>query len=81
MKFKLSFTHYTYFIRLDDEMRFYEHYAITQNLTVRQLQKVVQNNTILRVGENQKEKLLLKAISNDVKFVQSDKLKNLKEYF
>ena len=55
LKFKLSFTHYTYLIRLDeDEMRFYEQYAIEQNLTVRELQKAVQNNTILRVDENQK---------------------------
>ncbi|MFK5975883.1 MAG: PDDEXK nuclease domain-containing protein [Sulfurovum sp.] len=55
LNFKLSFTHYTYLIRLeDDEMKFYEQYAIEQNLTVRQLQKAVQNNTILRVDENQK---------------------------
>ncbi|MEA2017754.1 MAG: PDDEXK nuclease domain-containing protein [Campylobacterota bacterium] len=53
--FKLSFTHYTYLIRLkDDEMKFYEQYAIEQNLTVRQLQKEVQNNTILRVSQTQK---------------------------
>jgi len=55
LNFKLSFTHYTYLIRLeDDEMRFYEQYAIEQNLTVRELQKAVRNNTILRVGKNQK---------------------------
>lgn len=55
LRFKLSFTHYTYLIRLeDDEMKFYEQYAIEQNLTVRELQKAVQNNTILRVDENQK---------------------------
>jgi len=55
LKFKLSFTHYTYLIRLeDDEMKFYEQYAIEQSLTVRELQKAVQNNTILRVDANQK---------------------------
>ena len=52
-KFKLSFTHYTYLIRLDnEEMRFYEQYAIDQNLSVRGLQKAVQNNTILRIKSN-----------------------------
>ena len=52
-KFKLSFTHYTYLMRLDDEeMSFYEKYAIEQNLTVRQLQKEIQNNTILRINDN-----------------------------
>ncbi len=55
LKFRLTFTHYTYLIRLDDdEMRFYEQYAIDNNLSVRELQKAVQNNTILRVDKNQK---------------------------
>ncbi|MBL0721106.1 MAG: DUF1016 family protein, partial [Sulfurovum sp.] len=55
LNFKLSFTHYTYLIRLEnDEMKFYEQYAIEQNLTVRGLQKAVQNNTMLRVDNNQK---------------------------
>ena len=55
LRFKLSFTHYTYLIRLDDrEFRFYEQYAVEQNLTVRELQKAVQNNTILRVDKHQK---------------------------
>jgi len=55
LKFKLSFTHYTYLIRLeDDEMKFYEQYAIEQHLSVRELQKAVKNNTILRVDVNQK---------------------------
>jgi len=55
LKFKLSFTHYTYLIRLeDDEIKFYEQYAIKQNLSVRELQKAVQNNTILRINSNQK---------------------------
>ncbi len=55
LRFKLSFTHYTYLIRLeDDEMKFYEQYAVEQNLTVKELQKAVQSNTILRVDENQK---------------------------
>jgi len=54
LKFKLTFTHYTYLIRLDDdEMRFYEQYAIKNSLSVRELQKAVQNNTILRVDTNQ----------------------------
>ncbi len=55
LKFKLSFTHYTYLIRLDDdEMKFYEKYAIEQQLSVRELQKTIQNNTILRVDATQK---------------------------
>ena len=54
LKFKLSFTHYTYLIRLEEkEMKFYEQYAIEQNLTVRELQKAVQNNTMLRVDFKQ----------------------------
>ncbi len=53
--FKLSFTHYTYLMRLDNnEMKFYEKYAIEQNLTVRQLQKEIQNNTILRIKEKKR---------------------------
>lgn len=55
LKFKLSFSHYTYLIRLEEkEMKFYEQYAIEQNLTVRELQKAVQNNTILRVDTKKK---------------------------
>jgi len=55
LKFNLSFTHYTYLIRLDDdEMKFYEQYAIEQNLSVRALQKAVQNHTVLRVDEDLK---------------------------
>ena len=43
-------------MRLDDkEMQFYENYAIEQNLTVRELQKAVQNNTILRLLEEKKQ--------------------------
>ncbi len=57
LKFKLSFTHYAYLIRLDDkEFKFYEQYAIEQRLSVRELQKAVQNNTMLRV-ENKPKKL------------------------
>jgi predicted nuclease of restriction endonuclease-like (RecB) superfamily len=53
--FRLSFTHYTYLIRLDDEeFKFYEKYAIEQNLSVRELQKAVQDNTMYRVGNTQK---------------------------
>src|SRR5690606_17655458 len=53
-KFKLSFTHYTYLMRLEDnEMKFYEQYAIKQNLSVRQLQQAVQSNTILRIKSEQ----------------------------
>ena len=55
LKFKLSFSHYTYLIRLEEkEMKFYEQYAIEQNLTVRELQKAVQNNTILRMDAKKK---------------------------
>jgi len=54
-KFRLSFTHYTYLMRLDeDEMKFYEQYAIEQNLSVRELQKAVKNNTILRLKSDTK---------------------------
>jgi len=50
LKFKLSFTHYTYLIRLEHkEMKFYEKYAIEQNLSVRELEKAVQSNVILRL--------------------------------
>ncbi len=57
LNFKLSFTHYTYLIRLDDkEFKFYERYAIEQHLSVRELQKAVQNNTMIRV-ENEPKKL------------------------
>jgi len=70
LNFKLSFTHYTYLIRLeDDEMRFYEQYAIEQNLTVRELQKAVRNNTILRVGKNQK---VLSSSSSKLKDIIKD---------
>ena len=55
LNFQLSFTHYTYLIRLDDkEMQFYEKYAIEQRLSVRGLQKAVQSNTILRANQEQK---------------------------
>ena len=55
LNFQLSFTHYTYLIRLDDrEMQFYERYAIEQRLSVRGLQKAVQSNTILRANQEQK---------------------------
>ena len=55
LNFQLSFTHYTYLIRLDnEEMKFYERYAIEQNLSVRGLQKVVQDNTILRINREPK---------------------------
>ncbi len=51
LNFKLSFTHYTYLIRLDeDEMKFYEQYAVDHKLSVRELQKAVQSNVILRVS-------------------------------
>ena len=46
-------TYWGSIIRLDDEeFKFYEQYAISQNLSVRQLQKAVQNNTILRISDN-----------------------------
>jgi len=55
LNFQLSFTHYTYLIRLNnDEMQFYEKYAIEQKLSVRELQKAVQSNTILRTNQEQK---------------------------
>lgn len=58
LKFKLSFTHYTYLLRLDDEeMRFYEQLAIEQNLSVRDLQKAVQSNTMIRLKYEQKKEL------------------------
>jgi len=55
LNFQLSFTHYTYLIRLDDdEMRFYEKYAIEQKLSVRGLQRAVKSNVILRANYEQK---------------------------
>lgn len=54
--FRLSFTHYAYLMRLEDEeMMFYESYAIEQNLSVRELQKAVQNNTILRIDKKEEK--------------------------
>lgn len=56
LNFKLSFTHYTYLIRLDEkQMKFYEEYAIENKLSVRELQKAVQSNVILRAVNNQKK--------------------------
>jgi len=59
-KFKLSFTHYAYLIRLnEEEMKFYEQYAIQENLSVRGLEKAVKTNTMLRLlkgGKDQKTK-------------------------
>ena len=56
LNFKLSFTHYTYLIRLDEkQMKFYEEYAIENKLSVRELQKAVQSNVILRTINNQKK--------------------------
>lgn len=56
LDFKLSFTHYSYLIRLNEkEMKFYENYAIKNKLSVRELQKAVQSNLILRVPLEQKE--------------------------
>ncbi len=55
LNFQLSFTHYTYLIRLEnEEMKFYERYAIKQKLSVRALQKAVQSNIILRANQEQK---------------------------
>jgi flagellar biosynthesis regulator FlbT len=51
---------------------------IKQNIILRELQKVVQNNTILRVDKNQKVGV---QISNDIKFIQSNTLNNMKEHF
>ncbi len=54
LQFKLSFTHYTYLIRLEtEEMKFYEKYAIEQNLSVRDLEKAVQSNVMLRLKSSQ----------------------------
>lgn len=56
LTFQLSFTHYTFLIRLEDaEMKFYENYAIEQNLSVRELEKAVQSNVILRLKSNKKQ--------------------------
>lgn len=56
LKFQLSFTHYTFLVRLEDaEMKFYENYAVEQNLSVRELEKAVQSNVILRLQSNKKQ--------------------------
>jgi predicted nuclease of restriction endonuclease-like (RecB) superfamily len=55
LNFQLSFTHYSYLIRLEnEEMKFYEKYAIEQRLSVRGLQKAVKSNMILRASREQK---------------------------
>jgi predicted nuclease of restriction endonuclease-like (RecB) superfamily len=55
LNFQLSFTHYSYLIRLDsEEMKFYEKYAIEQKLSVRGLQKAVKSNMILRASREKK---------------------------
>jgi hypothetical protein len=55
LNFQLSFTHYSYLIRLDnEEMKFYEKYAIEQKLSVRGLQKAVKSNMILRTSREKK---------------------------
>jgi predicted nuclease of restriction endonuclease-like (RecB) superfamily len=66
-QFKLSFTHYTYLLRLDaPEMRFYEQYAIQQRLSVRELQKAVAKNTFLRVKQSEKQLTAGKTSPRDV---------------
>lgn len=58
LKFRLSFTHYTYLMRLENqEMNFYEKYAIEQNLSVRQLEKAVQSNLFLRLKTTSKKEI------------------------
>lgn len=72
-KFRLSFFHYAYLMRLDDEeMKFYEQYSIEQSLLVRQLQKAVQNNTILRIKSEQTEIKTLNTIQNKPKDIIKD---------
>ena len=67
LQFRLSFTHYTYLVRLDDEeFKFYEKYAIEQNLSVRELQKAVQDNTIYRVGNIQKRLEIMPSKPKDI---------------
>ena len=52
LSFELSFSHYSYLIRLENkEFEFYQQYAISNNLSVRQLQQAVQSNIILRLPE------------------------------
>ena len=57
--FKLSFTHYVELIRLIEVERiFYEYLAISENLSVKDLKRSINSNTILRVmksKENPKE--------------------------
>lgn len=50
----LSFTHYVYLMRLEDEeIIFYERLAKEQKLSVRKLERAVQSNTMLRLkGKN-----------------------------
>lgn len=87
-KFKLSFTHYTYLMRLEnEEMKFYEEYAIDRNLSVRELEKAVQSNLILRLKsdkskDHEVENLQPKDIIKDpyiLDFLGLDEIKNGEE--
>jgi predicted nuclease of restriction endonuclease-like (RecB) superfamily len=71
-EFKLSFTHYIYLMKLDDnEIRFYEKFAIKERLSVRELRRAVETNTILRIKENQTPKIL-KSNKNNPKEIIKD---------
>ncbi len=85
-QFKLSFTHYVYLMRLEnEEIKFYEKYAIKNNLSVRELQKAVQSNTILRIKQEQiynTSEQKAKDIIKDpyiLDFLGLDEIKNVKE--
>ena len=66
LNFRLSFTHYTYLIRLDDEeFRYYEKYAIENRLSVRGLQKAVQESVMIR-GSSEPRQLPAKLQPKDV---------------
>ena len=87
LNFRLSFTHYTYLIRLDEkEMKFYENYAIKNKLSVRELQKAVHNNMILRVPDSQQKLINKETKPKDIikdpyilDFLGLDEVKELKE--
>ncbi len=69
----------------NEEIKFYEKYAIKNNLSVRELQKAVQSNTILRIKQEQiynTSEQKAKDIIKDpyiLDFLGLDEIKNVKE--
>lgn len=59
LTFELSFSHYSRLIRLENkEFEFYQKYAIKNKLSVRELQKAIESNAILRLNNQSGEELI-----------------------